>query len=42
VQDSNAWFPMLVTGSPSIVPGIATAPPGPVYPVIVMVPLLVV
>ena len=34
--------PMRVTGRPSIVSGMATAPPGPVYPVMVIVPLLVV
>src|SRR5439155_19056489 len=32
---------MLVTGKPLVVLGIITAPPGPVYPVIVMLPLLV-
>src|SRR5690349_15412251 len=38
----NAWLPMEATGRPVITAGIATAPPGPVYCVIVMVPLLVV
>lgn len=33
---------MLVTGMPSIVPGIITVPSEPVYRVMVMVPLLVV
>jgi Sec-independent protein secretion pathway component TatC len=33
---------MLVTGSPLIVLGMVTAPPEPVYPVMVIVPLLVV
>ena len=32
---------MLVTGRPLIVLGMVTAPPGPVYPVMVIVPLLV-
>ena len=34
--------PMLVTGRPLIVSGMVTAPPEPVYPVMVIVPLLVV
>ena len=39
---ANASASMAVTGSPLIVPGIVTAPPLPVYPVMVMiVPLLV-
>src|SRR5258706_1761797 len=38
----NAESPMRVTGRPSIVSGMATAPPGPVYAVIVIVSLLVV
>ena len=42
VQPQNAWSPMLVTGRPFVVLGIVTAPPEPVYPVMVMVPLLVV
>src|SRR3954469_14724656 len=33
---------MRVTGNPVIILGIVTAPPGPVYPVMVIVPLLVV
>jgi hypothetical protein len=33
---------MLVTGRPLIVLGMVTAPPGPVYPVMVIVRLLVV
>ena len=39
--DSKAEMPMLVTVKPSIVLGMVTSPPGPVYPVMVMVPLLV-
>ena len=31
---------MLVTGSPSISEGIITSPPGPIYPVMVIVPPL--
>ena len=42
VHDKNAKAPMLVTGRPLIVLGMVTAPPGPVYPVMVMLPLLVV
>jgi hypothetical protein len=42
LQSWKARFPMLATGSPLIESGITTAPPGPVYPVIVMVLLLVV
>src|SRR2546426_664240 len=38
----NAESPMRVTGRPLIVSGMATAPPGPMYPVTVIVPLLVV
>ena len=38
----NARLPMLVTSRPFVVLGIVTAPPEPVYPVMVMVPLLVV
>jgi hypothetical protein len=37
----NALFPMLVTGNPFVVAGIITSPPDPVYPVIVIAPLLV-
>ena len=40
VQSSNASSPMLVTGRPLIVLGMVTAPPGPLYPVMVIVPLL--
>jgi hypothetical protein len=42
MQLKNAPFPMLVTGRPLIEPGMVTSPPGPVYPVILIVPLLVV
>jgi len=42
VQTRNVLYPMLVTGRPSIVSGIVTAPPWPVYPVMVIVPLFVV
>ena len=38
----NAQSPMLVTGRPLIVLGTVTTPPGPVYPVMVITPLLVV
>jgi hypothetical protein len=38
---ANALAAMPVTGNPSIVLGMATAPPGPVYPVMVIVPLSV-
>jgi hypothetical protein len=38
----NVEFPMLVTGNPVIMLGMLTAPPEPVYPVIVIVLLLVV
>ena len=38
----NAEFPMLVTGMPSMISGMVTAPPEPVYPVMVIVPLFVV
>ena len=37
---TNALSPMVVTGRPVIVAGMTTAPPGPWYPVIVIVPLL--
>jgi hypothetical protein len=37
---SNALSPTLVTGRPLIVLGMVTSPPGPLYPVMVMVPLL--
>jgi hypothetical protein len=33
---------MLVTGKPLMVSGMVTAPPGPVYPVMVSVPLVIV
>jgi hypothetical protein len=33
---------MLLTGRPSIVLGMMTSPPGPVYPVMVIAPLVVV
>jgi len=42
VWPQNAESPMLVTGRPLIVSGIVTSPPGPVYPMMVMVPLVVV
>ncbi len=38
VQEPNAPLPMLVTGSPLIVAGMAIAPPVPVYPLMVIVP----
>ena len=41
-KPENALFPMLVTGRPLVVLGMVTAPPEPVYPVMVIVPLLVV
>ena len=34
--------PMVVTGSPMMLLGMDTAPPGPVYPVIVTLPLVAV
>jgi hypothetical protein len=34
---TNVSFPIVVTGIPLIVLGIVTFPPGPVYPVIVIV-----
>ena len=37
----NAWSPIRVTGKASIVLGMATAPPGPVYAVMVIVPLMI-
>jgi len=42
VLPKNALSPMLVTGKPFVVLGIMTFPPGPVYPVMVIAPLLVV
>src|SRR6516165_8437558 len=41
VRSQNAKSPMVVTGRPPIWSGMFTAPPGPVYPVIVIAPLLV-
>jgi hypothetical protein len=41
-QPENALTPMPVTDQPLVLLGIVTAPPGPVYPVMVIVPLLVV
>ena len=41
VLSRKAEPPMLVTGRPLIMPGMSTAPPGPVYPVMVIVLLLV-
>ncbi len=38
VHEENAPYPMLVTGRPSIVSGMVTSPPGPVYPVIATLP----
>ena len=38
----KALSPILVTGSPVMIAGIVTAPLGPGYPVMVIVPLLVV
>jgi len=37
----NAESPMLVTGRPLVEMGMVTAPPGPVYPVMVIAPLFV-
>src|SRR5947208_1487939 len=34
----NAWPPILVTGRPLMVSGMVTAPPEPLYPVIVIAP----
>ena len=42
VLSMKAWPPMLVTGRPLIVSGMVTTPPAPVYPVMVIVPSLVV
>ena len=39
-QYANALYLMLVTGRPLIMPGMVTARPGPVYPVMVIAPLL--
>ncbi len=36
VQLQNAQRPMLVTGPPSIMPGMINAPPGPVYPFVLI------
>ena len=41
-QPRNAFFPMLVTATPKIVLGMVSAPPGPVYPVMVIAPLVAV
>src|SRR5260370_25393176 len=41
-RKDNAPSPMLVTGKPSMVPGMTTFPPGPLYPVMVIVPLVLV
>jgi hypothetical protein len=41
-HEENAQLPMLVTGSPLIMLGIVTAPLEPVYPVMVIAPLLIV
>jgi len=41
-QERNAPSPTLATGRSLILSGMVTSPPGPVYPVMVMVPLLVV
>jgi hypothetical protein len=38
IQPENAQAPILTTGFPSMVSGITTSPPGPVYPVMVTVP----
>jgi len=42
VHEENAQSPMLVTGRPLIVLGTVTSPPKQLYPVMVIVPLLVV
>ena len=42
VQPQNAWGPMLVTGSLAMVSGMVTAPPAPVYPMMVIVPSMIV
>jgi len=42
VEKWNAKSPMLVTGRPFVMLGMVTAPPGPVYPVMVIVLLFVV
>src|ERR1035437_2680066 len=42
VHIQNAISPILVTGRPLVVLGMVTAPPGPVYLVMVIAPLLVV
>ena len=39
VRELNAPGAIVVTGRPLIVLGMATAPPGAVYPVMVIVPL---
>jgi hypothetical protein len=40
MSSMNALSPMAVTGRPVIVSGMTTTPPGPVYPVIVIAPLV--
>src|SRR5438445_10823326 len=42
VEKWNAKSPMLVTGRPFVTLGMVTAPPGPVYPVMVIVLLFVI
>jgi hypothetical protein len=42
VQLSNAWSPMVCVANPPNVDGIVIAPPAPVYPVTVALPLLTV
>jgi len=42
VHQENAFPPMLVTGRPAIEIGMFTAPPEPVYFMMVILPLLVV
>jgi hypothetical protein len=42
VLSLNADAPITLTGNPAICDGIVTAPPTPVYPVIVTAPLLLV
>ena len=41
LQKQKASNPMLMTGRPLIVSGMVTAPPGPVYLVMVIVPLVI-
>ena len=42
LQYENALLAMLTTGRPAMVLGIVTEPPEPVYPVMVIAPLLMV